>query len=330
MSNRNVAPVLIIAGMMASRRARKIEIITMIAAACAVVVLASTEVRAETCWASDGERTRPTTCTYIKTRTGHVWPKHECQVQPCVDCTFLDNKTCYEEADKLGLINKNIGYGGPPKRPPLYSNRREEPLEYECKTTSPSWGINQTSLHSGKGQIICPVPGAVVVAAPQKPAPDSEVLRLRRLAQAGECGILLAPAAQQSAQLALADLVATYRPGVSTRELWLSFVNATGIWGLKYSIYLKPALAELSPRQFTDCFPLGPQVFVRLAGDIGEPPSPSLYDRLYEIYCSADASRCNRPLPGIENCDFAAANPGDPDENIKACEAELQSRRDRR
>jgi hypothetical protein len=70
-------------------------------------------------------------------------------------------------ADKLGLINWNIGFG-PGQRPPLRLDRAEEPLEAECDRGN---GGNTTSyiLPYNKGEIICPVPGAVVVAAPQKP-----------------------------------------------------------------------------------------------------------------------------------------------------------------
>jgi hypothetical protein len=86
--------------------------------------------------------------TYIKTRTGRVMPKYECSgTGPCVDCTFLDYKTCYEEADKLGLIDKN-----------------DRDLEYECKGAAVRGNVGPS-----KGRMICPVPGAVIVDAPQKP-----------------------------------------------------------------------------------------------------------------------------------------------------------------
>jgi hypothetical protein len=68
--------------------------------------------------------------------------------------------------DKLGIIDKNVGFG-PEQRPPRNLNRREEPLEYECNR---NWNNNTVShITPGKGEIVCPVPGAVVVDAPQKP-----------------------------------------------------------------------------------------------------------------------------------------------------------------
>jgi hypothetical protein len=111
---------------------------------------------------ADGNATKEG--TYIRLPSGAVVPKHECQTKPCVDCTFLDYETCYEQADKLGLINKNVGFG-PGQRPPVRIDRKEEPLEAEC---SRQWSNNTTSYYSpGKGEIVCPVPGAVAVEAPQ-------------------------------------------------------------------------------------------------------------------------------------------------------------------
>jgi hypothetical protein len=112
------------------------------------------------------ERSEARAAKYIKTATGYVTPKHEFSTSPCVDCTFLDYKRCDEQADKLGLINRNIGFG-PGQRLPLRLDRAEEPLEAECER-----GRNTTTsyyLPYGKGQIVCPVPGAVAVEAPQKP-----------------------------------------------------------------------------------------------------------------------------------------------------------------
>jgi hypothetical protein len=112
--------------------------------------------------------------TYIKKKGGSVTTKHECNPRdekPCVDCTFLDYQTCYEQADKFGLINKKIGYGLSLDgwRPPLYSDRKEEPLEWECDRVGPDRGLNTKSyVDPNKGTIICPVPGAVVVDPPQK------------------------------------------------------------------------------------------------------------------------------------------------------------------
>jgi hypothetical protein len=105
---------------------------------------------------------------YIKTTTGHVMPKHECDTSgPCVDCTFLDYKTCYDQADRLGLVDKNAGFGAG-RRPPVVLGRAEEPLEAEC----PRRYSADTSSHMlpfNKGTIICPVPGAIAVDAPIKP-----------------------------------------------------------------------------------------------------------------------------------------------------------------
>jgi hypothetical protein len=123
------------------------KLISMVATMCALAFFADS-VRAE---------------TYIKIpRTGAVTPKHECSSfgadKPCVDCTFLDYRGCYEQADKLGLVNKN--------HPRLYLNRAEEPLEWECNR---SQNATTTSMSSNNGVIICPVPGAVAVDAPHKP-----------------------------------------------------------------------------------------------------------------------------------------------------------------
>jgi hypothetical protein len=93
----------------------------MIAAAFAVAALSGAQVQA---------------ATYIRLPSGTVMPKHDCSTSPCVDCTFLDYKTCHEQADKLGLIDKNVGLG-PGQRPPLYlgrSSRRALPgrkLQYQ-------------------------------------------------------------------------------------------------------------------------------------------------------------------------------------------------------
>jgi hypothetical protein len=124
----------------------------IIAAAFAVAALSGAQVQA---------------ATYIRLPSGTVTPKNECQTSPCVDCTFLDYKTCYEQADKLGLIDKNVGFGRG-QRPPLYLDRREEPLEAECRRSQSS-SPTSTYLPYGKGQIVCPVPGAVAVDAPQQP-----------------------------------------------------------------------------------------------------------------------------------------------------------------
>lgn len=106
--------------------------------------------------------------TYIKTTTGQVTPKHECDTRaPCVDCTFLDYETCYDQADRLGLVGKSVGFG-PGRRPPVVPGRAEGPLEAEC----PRQYAADTSSHRlpfNKGAIICPVPGAIAVDAPAKP-----------------------------------------------------------------------------------------------------------------------------------------------------------------
>jgi hypothetical protein len=58
--------------------------------------------------------------------------------------------------DKLGIIDKNVGFG-PGQRPPRNLNRREEPLGYECNR---NWNNNTVShITPGKGEIVCPVPG---------------------------------------------------------------------------------------------------------------------------------------------------------------------------
>src|SRR6266540_7419387 len=61
--------------------------------------------------AKSAERQAPP--NYIKLPSGYITPKHECSVDDvvCVDCTFLSDQVCYEQADKVGLINHNIGFG---------------------------------------------------------------------------------------------------------------------------------------------------------------------------------------------------------------------------
>jgi len=64
--------------------------------------------------------------TTIETTTGHVTPKHECDTSgPCVDCTFLDYETCYDQADRRGLVDKKVGFG-PGRRPPVVLGLAEE------------------------------------------------------------------------------------------------------------------------------------------------------------------------------------------------------------
>jgi hypothetical protein len=117
--------------------------------------------------------------TYIKTQSGYVWPKHECTSTPCVDCTFLTYEACYAKAKQPGLTDERpIGFG-PDQRVPLRIDplrtdprnprvplvlQNELPLERECDRST---GKNNTTsyLLPGKGQIICPVPGAVEIAA---------------------------------------------------------------------------------------------------------------------------------------------------------------------
>src|SRR6516165_8843401 len=56
---------------------------------------------------------------YIKMPNGYITPKHECSADDvvCVDCTFLSDQACYEQADKVGLISHNISFG-PGQEPP--------------------------------------------------------------------------------------------------------------------------------------------------------------------------------------------------------------------
>jgi hypothetical protein len=104
--------------------------------------------------------------TYIKTTTGHVTSQQECDTSgPCVDCTFLDYRTCYDRAGRLGLVVKNVGFG-PGRRPPVVPGRAEEPLEAECPR---QYSADTSILPFNKGTIICPVPGAIAVDAPIKP-----------------------------------------------------------------------------------------------------------------------------------------------------------------
>jgi hypothetical protein len=176
---------------------------SIIAAAFAVAALSVAQVEA---------------ATYIKLPNGTVMPMHECSTSPCVDCTLLDYKTCYQQADKLGLINKNVGFGRG-QRPPLRLDRPEEPLEAECDR---SHATTTTSMHLpyGKGQIVCPVPGAVVAPAPvetkriaaawlppETPAGDAAI----GIFFAQKCPGYLTPAARQ-----LIHTVSQFR----SREAW--------------------------------------------------------------------------------------------------------------
>lgn len=117
---------------------------------------------------------------YIKMSDGRVSPKRTCDLTPCrdctnldykkcyeekrtcstdttnkscVDCTFLDRKECYEEADKLGFINKNVGWGRGQRLPSCVGEGcSEEPLEYECprrkeqNAGSHHWGVRPSSV----------------------------------------------------------------------------------------------------------------------------------------------------------------------------------------
>jgi hypothetical protein len=96
---------------------------------------------------------------YIKLRSGHVVPKHECSTTPCVDCTLLSYEACYKEADQAGLI----------QRPQIRMNltRPNLPLEIECSRQMENNPQSQY-LPYGKGQIVCPVVGAT----PVEPTPS--------------------------------------------------------------------------------------------------------------------------------------------------------------
>ena len=165
----------------------------------------------------------------------------------------------------------------------------------------------------------------VLATSPAAPQNAAEQSRLRALAQAGECGILAQPRARLSSKQAVSDLMVTWPDGTSTRELFRSFVNATNLRGAKNGIDLKAAMAELTPRQLDNCFPWVTSYFLFAARDLGETPEASLYGRLFDIYCGLDATRCNQAAPSVplENCDLAAANPGDPIDNKRICEEEL-------
>ena len=64
--------------------------------------------------------------TTIETTTGHVTPKHACDTSgPCVDCTFLDYESSYDQADRRGLVDKKVGFG-PGRRPPVVLGLAEE------------------------------------------------------------------------------------------------------------------------------------------------------------------------------------------------------------
>jgi hypothetical protein len=99
--------------------------------------------------------------TYIRLQGGQVTPKHECDAtdkRPCIDCTFLENQTCYDQADKLGLID----HDSPNAK---FFNQGQKPLEYECGR----YEIDTQSISSLKGTIICPVRGATQLAEQPQP-----------------------------------------------------------------------------------------------------------------------------------------------------------------
>ena len=115
--------------------------------------------------------------TYIKTQSGHVWPKHECTSTPCVDCTFLTYEACYAKAKQAGVTDERpIGFG-PGQRVPMRIDPRtgvplaleEIPLERECNRWQGENNTTSYFLPGNKGQIICPVLGAVEVPAPVQP-----------------------------------------------------------------------------------------------------------------------------------------------------------------
>jgi hypothetical protein len=116
---------------------------------------------------------------HIRLSNGEVWPMYTCSADyVCLDCTFLDRQTCYNQADKLGLINHNIGWDvNHGQRPAMYSKwyKKEQPLEYECK---PADQHIQTSISNIRiansdrlGEILCPVVGATYIVPKPKPAP---------------------------------------------------------------------------------------------------------------------------------------------------------------
>jgi hypothetical protein len=114
---------------------------------------------------------------YIKLPSGYITPKHECSVDDvvCVDCTFLSDQVCYEQADKVGLINHNIGFGPgqtPPARiDPLTMKNTTKPLEGECgmdrnntkSISMPITGSSKSGTMGKYGKLICPVAGAVAI-----------------------------------------------------------------------------------------------------------------------------------------------------------------------
>jgi hypothetical protein len=129
----------------------------MIAAALAVAALSGNQAQAE---------------KHLRIWDGSVMPKHECATTPCVDCTFLSYEACYAEADRAGLVDKNVGFKSG-QRAPLRLDRKEMPLEAECER---DYASNPTSyyLPYGKGQIVCPVKDAVAVDAPPMPRRSAE------------------------------------------------------------------------------------------------------------------------------------------------------------
>ena len=70
--------------------------------------------------------------TYIKTQSGHVWPKHECTSTPCVDCTFLTYEACYAKAKQAGVTDERpIGFGPGQRVPMRIDPRTGVPLALE-------------------------------------------------------------------------------------------------------------------------------------------------------------------------------------------------------
>src|SRR5262245_39996088 len=96
--------------------------------------------------------------SYMRLQNGKVIEKHECSTdQPCVDCTFLDYQTCFNQTVKAGLVDKNKG------------------LESECNHASATYPTS-TYLPYMKGQIVCRVPGSSPVAKQDEPKPKGPTI----------------------------------------------------------------------------------------------------------------------------------------------------------
>ena len=145
-------------------------------------------------------------------------PKHECSADDvvCVDCTFLSDQACYEQADKVGLISHNISFGPgqePPARiDPLTMKNATRPLEQECggafqgstrSVAIPLTGNSKSGMMGKYGKLICPVAGA---------RPIETETALAEIARAKS-------AAEEARKLKVRDILTFYQPQIACTNI---------------------------------------------------------------------------------------------------------------